>query len=337
MGRLGIGDDDVGGGLRRLRGRHRRAASCGCCGSRARRPPCSTAGWQRGPGRSSLAPPPVRPPTRSAPRPWPADARWPRRDRDGAARPRQGRRARRTVGDRYRGETEPGRPRGPATSPAPATRPGPPTSTRRPVGSATPPRCGSASRPSASTPGRRSSAYCGSGVSACADLLALERAGVGRTGLYVASWSGWSADPARPAAAAAGSSVAPQCLTPTSAASSGRVRRRLRDLRGTVGAAASRSIDWFEAAYRAYLTGGHRPRHRAVPVELARRRPGRRRHAGRRARAGPCGHRHRRRAGRRRRAAVGQPGRAAGAREGRGAPRPPGPGRPPQGAPDRPR
>jgi thiosulfate/3-mercaptopyruvate sulfurtransferase len=42
--------------------------------------------------------------------------------------------------------------------------------------------------------------YCGSGVSACADLLALERAGVGRTRLYVPSWSGWSADPARPAA-----------------------------------------------------------------------------------------------------------------------------------------
>ena len=42
--------------------------------------------------------------------------------------------------------------------------------------------------------------YCGSGVSACADLLALECAGVGRTRLYVPSWSGWSADPARPAA-----------------------------------------------------------------------------------------------------------------------------------------
>ncbi len=42
--------------------------------------------------------------------------------------------------------------------------------------------------------------YCGSGVSACADLLALERVGVDRTRLYVPSWSGWSADPARPAA-----------------------------------------------------------------------------------------------------------------------------------------
>lgn len=42
-------------------------------------------------------------------------------------------------------------------------------------------------------------ASCGSGVTACHDLLALERAGLpGR--LYVASWSGWAADPDRPAA-----------------------------------------------------------------------------------------------------------------------------------------
>jgi len=43
-------------------------------------------------------------------------------------------------------------------------------------------------------------AYCGSGVSACANLLALELAGFADTRLYVASWSGWSADPERPAA-----------------------------------------------------------------------------------------------------------------------------------------
>jgi thiosulfate/3-mercaptopyruvate sulfurtransferase len=42
--------------------------------------------------------------------------------------------------------------------------------------------------------------YCGSGVSACADLLALEHAGLGRGRLFVPSWSGWSADPARPVA-----------------------------------------------------------------------------------------------------------------------------------------
>ena len=43
-------------------------------------------------------------------------------------------------------------------------------------------------------------AYCGSGVSACANLVALERAGFTGGRLYVASWSGWSSDPDRPAA-----------------------------------------------------------------------------------------------------------------------------------------
>ncbi len=42
--------------------------------------------------------------------------------------------------------------------------------------------------------------YCGSGVSACADILAAELAGLPRPRLFVASWSGWSADPQRPIA-----------------------------------------------------------------------------------------------------------------------------------------
>jgi thiosulfate/3-mercaptopyruvate sulfurtransferase len=42
--------------------------------------------------------------------------------------------------------------------------------------------------------------YCGSGVSACHNLLALERAGLGRARLYPGSWSEWSRDPGRPIA-----------------------------------------------------------------------------------------------------------------------------------------
>jgi len=40
--------------------------------------------------------------------------------------------------------------------------------------------------------------YCGSGVSACHNLLAMEHAGLGAPPLYVGSWSEWSSDPSRP-------------------------------------------------------------------------------------------------------------------------------------------
>jgi thiosulfate/3-mercaptopyruvate sulfurtransferase len=42
--------------------------------------------------------------------------------------------------------------------------------------------------------------YCGSGVTACHNALAMERAGLGRPRVYVGSWSGWIADPDRPIA-----------------------------------------------------------------------------------------------------------------------------------------
>jgi thiosulfate/3-mercaptopyruvate sulfurtransferase len=40
--------------------------------------------------------------------------------------------------------------------------------------------------------------YCGSGVTACHNLLALELAGIRGARLYAGSWSEWSADPERP-------------------------------------------------------------------------------------------------------------------------------------------
>lgn len=43
-------------------------------------------------------------------------------------------------------------------------------------------------------------AMCGSGVTACHHLLALERAGLKGGRLYTGSWSGWISDPARPVA-----------------------------------------------------------------------------------------------------------------------------------------
>ncbi len=45
---------------------------------------------------------------------------------------------------------------------------------------------------------------CGSGVSACHHLLAMERAGLRGAKLFTGSWSGWIADPSRPVATGPG-------------------------------------------------------------------------------------------------------------------------------------
>ena len=45
--------------------------------------------------------------------------------------------------------------------------------------------------------------YCGSGVSACNNVLAMEAAGLDRPKVYVGSWSQWSSAPDRPAATGA--------------------------------------------------------------------------------------------------------------------------------------
>jgi thiosulfate/3-mercaptopyruvate sulfurtransferase len=47
-------------------------------------------------------------------------------------------------------------------------------------------------------PGTPVISYCGSGVTACHNLLALERAELGPARLFPGSWSQWSRDPARP-------------------------------------------------------------------------------------------------------------------------------------------
>jgi thiosulfate/3-mercaptopyruvate sulfurtransferase len=49
-------------------------------------------------------------------------------------------------------------------------------------------------------PERPVGAYCGSGVVAAHEVLALELAGIADAGLYAESWSGWITDPTRPVA-----------------------------------------------------------------------------------------------------------------------------------------
>jgi thiosulfate/3-mercaptopyruvate sulfurtransferase len=51
-----------------------------------------------------------------------------------------------------------------------------------------------------STPPERVVHYCGSGVSGCHNVLAMEIAGLAGTRLYPGSWSEWCADPSRPVA-----------------------------------------------------------------------------------------------------------------------------------------
>jgi len=49
-------------------------------------------------------------------------------------------------------------------------------------------------------PPERAIVMCGSGVTACHHLLAMERAGLTGAKLFTGSWSGWISDPGRPIA-----------------------------------------------------------------------------------------------------------------------------------------
>jgi len=57
--------------------------------------------------------------------------------------------------------------------------------------------------------------YCGSGVTACHDLLALQLAGLPGAALYGGSWSEWSADPSLPVETGAGGPAAPDKRSPS--------------------------------------------------------------------------------------------------------------------------
>ena len=96
-------------------------------------------------------------------------------------------------GDRFRGETEP-------VDPRPGHIPGavnvPMTDNLGPDGRFANPQALRARYESEGVEGvgaaNNAVVYCGSGVSACMDALAMEHAGLGRPQVYVGSWSQWS-------------------------------------------------------------------------------------------------------------------------------------------------
>ena len=102
------------------------------------------------------------------------------------------------VPERYRGDTEPVDPR---AGHIPGARSAPYTAnlTADPVPVFLPPEALRARYSALGAADEEPVVYCGSGVTACHDLLALHRAGL-RGRLYPGSWSEWSCDPSLPAA-----------------------------------------------------------------------------------------------------------------------------------------
>ena len=99
--------------------------------------------------------------------------------------------------ERYRGETEPIDLRAghvPGAKNAPWTG----NVTSEPVPVFLPPAALRRRYEALGAAGEKPVVYCGSGVNACHDLLALHLAGLGGT-LYAGSWSEWSSDPSLPA------------------------------------------------------------------------------------------------------------------------------------------
>ena len=103
------------------------------------------------------------------------------------------------AGPRYRGEVEP---IDQVAGHIPGARNRPTSTLATPEGTLLPAAelAATFARDLGDVPPERTVAYCGSGVTACHVLLALERAGLPGAKLYPGSWSEWTRDPARPVA-----------------------------------------------------------------------------------------------------------------------------------------
>ncbi|MEY3340501.1 MAG: hypothetical protein RLZZ269_412 [Actinomycetota bacterium] len=94
-------------------------------------------------------------------------------------------------------------------------------------------------------------ACCGSGVSACLNVLAMEHAGFAPPKLFVASWSGWSADPANDVETGSVTPTHDRHRDPRTAHRA--PFRALVELRRTRQRRRLAEVEWFEALYRVYL------------------------------------------------------------------------------------
>ncbi len=101
------------------------------------------------------------------------------------------------AGERYRGETEP---IDPQAGHIPGAMSAPWSANLGPDGRFLPADALRDRYASLGAGDRPTVAYCGSGLSAAHDLLALELAGLPGAHLYEGSWSDWSSDPTRPVA-----------------------------------------------------------------------------------------------------------------------------------------
>jgi thiosulfate/3-mercaptopyruvate sulfurtransferase len=104
------------------------------------------------------------------------------------------------AGERYRGETEPVDAR---AGHIPGALSAPFVGNLGPDGLFLPPEDLRARYAAVGAADRPVVAYCGSGLSATHDLLAIDLAGFDGARLYEGSWSDWSSDPSRPAASGA--------------------------------------------------------------------------------------------------------------------------------------
>lgn len=92
-------------------------------------------------------------------------------------------------------------------------------------------------------------ASCGSGVSACLNVLAIEHAGLPIPRLFVPSWSGWASDVSKPAETGQSSFDVERLRN----AGDRRKRRAIDDLRAARRRRRLADLEWFEALYRVYL------------------------------------------------------------------------------------